>query len=107
MYSYLLHNVGILDPILESLLIAMVSSILVQIMTFLTSSYSHLSHAYRAFVASLQMMPIPRDWRCTKQDPNWNVAMREDMHALQKNKTWELFPLPRGKKLLAASGSSL
>ena len=61
-------------------------------------SYSHLSPAYRAFVASLQTVPIPRDWRCAKQDPNWTAVMREEMHALQKNKTWELVPLPRGEK---------
>jgi hypothetical protein len=49
--------------------------------------YSRLSPAYRAFVASLQTVPIPKNYRCAKQDPNWNVAMREEMHALQKNKT--------------------
>ena len=27
-----------------------------------------------------------------------SAAMREEMHALQKNKTWELVPLPKGKK---------
>jgi hypothetical protein len=26
--------------------------------------------------------------------------MREEMHALQKNKTWELVPLPKGKKAM-------
>jgi len=61
-------------------------------------SYSRLSPAYRAFVASLQTVPIPRDWKCAKQDPKWNAAMKEEMHALQKNKTWELVPLPKGKK---------
>lgn len=61
-------------------------------------SYFRLSPAYRAFVASLQTVPIPKDWRGAKQDPNWNPAMREEMHALQKNKMWELVPLPKGKK---------
>ena len=45
-------------------------------------------------------MPIPRDWKYAKHDPNWNTAMREEMHALQKNKTWELVPLPKGKKVV-------
>jgi hypothetical protein len=61
-------------------------------------SYSRLSPAYRAFVASLQTVPIPRDWKCAKQDPKWKAAMEEEMHALQKNKTWELVPLPKGKR---------
>jgi len=61
-------------------------------------SYSHLSPAYRAFIASLQTVPILRDWKCAKQDPKWKAAMEEEMHALQKNKTWELVPLPKGKR---------
>jgi hypothetical protein len=36
--------------------------------------------------------------KCAKQDPRWNAAMKEEMHALQKNKTWELVPLPKGKR---------
>ena len=30
-------------------------------------SYSSVSSAYRTFVASLQTVPIPKDWRCAKQ----------------------------------------
>jgi hypothetical protein len=41
---------------------------------------------------------IPKDWWCAKQDPRWKDAMKEEMSALQKNKTWELVQLPRGKK---------
>jgi hypothetical protein len=65
-------------------------------------SYSLLSPAYRAFVASLQTVPIPRDWKCAKQDPRWNAAMKEEMHALQKNKTWELVPLSKGKRAVGS-----
>jgi hypothetical protein len=61
-------------------------------------SYSHLSPTYRAFIASLQTVPIPKDWRCARQDPKWREAMKEEMSALQKNKTWELVQLPKGKK---------
>jgi hypothetical protein len=43
-------------------------------------------------------MSIPKDWRCAKKDPKWNDAMKEGISDLQKNKTWELIPLPRGKK---------
>jgi len=61
-------------------------------------SYSRLSPAHRAFVASLRSLSIPKDWRCAKQDPRWNDAMKEEMRALQKNKTWDLVQLPVGKK---------
>ena len=31
-------------------------------------------------------------------DPDWKKAMNEEMEALQRNTTWELVPLPKGKK---------
>jgi hypothetical protein len=49
--------------------------------------YSHISPAYRTFIISLQIVSIPKDWRCAKQDPKWKDAIKEEMSALQKNKT--------------------
>lgn len=45
-------------------------------------SYSHISPAYKVFIASLQTVPIPSDWRAAKQDPKWKEAMKEELHAL-------------------------
>jgi hypothetical protein len=45
-------------------------------------------------------MSISKDWRCVKQDPKWKEAMKEETCALQKNKTWELVQLPKGKKVV-------
>jgi hypothetical protein len=53
-------------------------------------SYNALSPSYKAFVASLQVLLIPRDWKTTKQNPWWGEAMVEELEALRKNKTWEL-----------------
>ncbi|WVZ66155.1 hypothetical protein U9M48_015421 [Paspalum notatum var. saurae] len=61
-------------------------------------SYSNISPAYKTFIASLQTMPIPNDWRAAKQDPRWKEAMKEELLALQKNQTWELVPFPTGKR---------
>ncbi|KAB2636709.1 hypothetical protein D8674_027243 [Pyrus ussuriensis x Pyrus communis] len=33
-------------------------------------------------------------------DDRWTKAMEEEMDALQKNQTWDLVPLPRGKKIV-------
>ena len=33
-----------------------------------------------------------------KQNPKWLSAMQEELQALKKNNTWELVPLPAGKK---------
>nr|AAS79742.1 hypothetical protein [Oryza sativa Japonica Group] len=45
-----------------------------------------------------QIVPIPKDWKCAKQDPRWKDAMKEKFNALVKNKTWELVRLPPEKK---------
>jgi hypothetical protein len=50
-------------------------------------SYKSLSPACRAFVASLQSVEIPKDWKEARQDPKWNEAMLEELRALEKNKT--------------------
>jgi hypothetical protein len=63
-------------------------------------SYTSLSPSYRAFIASLQSVMIPRDWKASKQDPKWHEAMREELNALKKNKTWELVDLLTGKRVV-------
>ena len=63
-------------------------------------SYDALSPSYKAFVASLQTVAIPRHWKEAKQDPRWREAMMEELEALRKNKTWELAYLPEGKKAI-------
>ena len=35
-----------------------------------------------------------------RNDPRWQVAMDEEINSLQKNTTWELVPLPPGRKLV-------
>ncbi|GJR30630.1 ribonuclease H-like domain-containing protein [Tanacetum coccineum] len=38
--------------------------------------------------------PLPKSYRDAFSDPNWQNAMREEYHALIKNKTWTLVPRP-------------
>lgn len=64
-------------------------------------SYEALSPSYRSFVASLQTVSIPNDWKTTKQDPKWHEAMIEELEALKKNNTWVLTTLPVGKKVVS------
>jgi hypothetical protein len=63
-------------------------------------SYCHVSPAYRTFIASLQTMSILKDWRCAKLNPRWKEAMKEELHDLIRNKTWEFVQLPKGKKIV-------
>ena len=64
-------------------------------------SYEALSPSYRAFVASLQTVSTPKDWKVAKQDPKWRDAMIEELEALKKNKTWVLTTLPAEKKVVS------
>jgi hypothetical protein len=61
-------------------------------------SYKHCSPSFQSFIASLDNVSIPNNWRSAKDDPKWRGAMLEEMRALEKNNTWELVDLPPGKQ---------
>ncbi|WVZ66205.1 hypothetical protein U9M48_015462 [Paspalum notatum var. saurae] len=63
-------------------------------------SYASLSSSYKSFLASLQLVQIPKDWKEAKHNPKWKEAMLEELAALEKNKTWDLVPFPKGKKVV-------
>ncbi|CAL2256002.1 unnamed protein product [Prunus armeniaca] len=58
-------------------------------------SIDYQSHVYTKQLADIS---IPNSVTETLEDPKWKEAMNEEMRALQKNATWELVPLPYGKK---------
>ena len=62
--------------------------------------YEKLSNSYRSFLTVLGDIPIPNRVEEALQDPGWRAAMNEEMTALEKNNTWELTTLPRGKKAI-------
>lgn len=61
-------------------------------------SYRNLSHNHKAFLTSLNTLSIPKTVSEALDDENWKNAMRVEMEALEKNKTWDLVKLPKGKK---------
>ena len=61
-------------------------------------SYTSIPPAYKSFIASLHLVSVPKNWQVAKQDPRWLSAMQKELHALKKNDTWELVPLPYGKR---------
>ena len=61
-------------------------------------SYSQISPEHGAFIASLDTVSIPKCWQDARKDPKWEKAMVEELEALDKNKTWELVPIPQDKK---------
>ncbi|XP_073110076.1 uncharacterized protein [Elaeis guineensis] len=63
-------------------------------------STHRLSKSYALTVNQLSKISIPSSVQDALADPKWTKAMNEEMEALQKNSTWELVSLPKGKKMI-------
>ena len=61
-------------------------------------STHRLSTSHESFVNQLSSVSIPSKVQDALKDPKWSKAMEAEMEALEKNHTWELVPLPYGKK---------
>ena len=62
--------------------------------------YEKLSSQYRNFLMVIGDISIPSRGEEALQDLGWRAAMDEEMTALEKNNTWEIATLPRGKKAI-------
>jgi len=66
------------------------------------SIYNCLSHhrlsPYFSFVSSISPLTIPKNIHEALDHPGWRQAMIVEMQALESSGTWELVPLPLGKK---------
>ncbi|WJZ93160.1 hypothetical protein VitviT2T_012120 [Vitis vinifera] len=61
-------------------------------------SYDKLSPTFRAFTSSIIEIQVPRNIQEAFKYPKWKAAVDEEVRALEKNGTWEITNLPRGKK---------
>lgn len=61
-------------------------------------SSHRLSKSYASYVHQLSSVSIPSKLQEALLDSRWTKSMAEEMAALEKNATWELVPLPKGKK---------
>ncbi|BFG42330.1 hypothetical protein CerSpe_286040 [Prunus speciosa] len=61
-------------------------------------STHRLSKSYASFVNQLSTVCVPSKWQDAVTDSRWTEAMTIEMEALNKNSTWEMVPLPHGKK---------
>jgi hypothetical protein len=59
-----------------------------------------LSESLALTVNQLSTVSIPSSVQEALADPNWKKAMNEEMGALQRNHTWDLTPLSKGKKVV-------
>ena len=63
-------------------------------------SYENLNPKYRAFLSAISKEIEPKNFEEAQNCPKWCQAMKEELKALEKNKTWKIVPLPKGKKPL-------
>lgn len=61
-------------------------------------SMKDLSEPLKKFANELSSHSVPSNVEEAIEDPRWVHAMNEEMEALNKNATWTLVPLPKGKK---------
>ena len=60
-------------------------------------SHERLSPMFSAFTSNLSSVEIPNNVQDALKVPEWKQAVLEEMSALEKNKTWVIEELPRGK----------
>ena len=63
-------------------------------------SLKHLSLAHKNFIVSLNTTIIHNTIYEPLTKREWKDAMREEMSALEKNKTWEIVERPKGKNIV-------
>ncbi|GMP81639.1 hypothetical protein CsSME_00036279 [Camellia sinensis var. sinensis] len=61
-------------------------------------SYQRLSKNHRAFTSRISHLFVPRNIQEALDDPNWKLAVMEEMNALRRSGTWEIVDLPKDKK---------
>jgi hypothetical protein len=63
-------------------------------------STESLSEPLKAFVHELSSCLVPTNIHEALTNPKWTQDVKEELEALQKNGTWTLVPLPKGKKTM-------
>ena len=66
-------------------------------------SCQRLSDPLKAFVYQLSSNQVPTKIQEALKDPKWVQAIKEEMETPENNKTWNLVPLPREKKVVGCN----
>ena len=64
--------------------------------------YPKLPINFRALVSSLACHFEPRYYREAAKCPEWVQAMKDELLAMNRNDTWDIVPLPKGKKAIGS-----
>lgn len=63
-------------------------------------SYDKVNPVYRCFVNSIDKLVEPKNFHEASKDENWVKAMKEEISALENNKTWKLVNLREGNRTI-------
>ncbi|KAL0283795.1 UNVERIFIED_CONTAM: Retrovirus-related Pol polyprotein from transposon RE1 [Sesamum angustifolium] len=69
---------------------------------FICNHHSTFSTAHLHFVPQLSVLQEPRSYSQAKGRAEWEVAMKEEIQALEKSNTWSLTSLPDGKRAIGS-----
>ncbi|KAL5850211.1 hypothetical protein ACOSQ4_008224 [Xanthoceras sorbifolium] len=69
-------------------------------------SYDGLSPSFKAFSANILPVQVPNSIEEAMKISEWVAAVNEEIRALEKNKTWEVTELPKGKHPVGFEGSA-
>jgi Reverse transcriptase (RNA-dependent DNA polymerase) len=61
-------------------------------------SYEKVTPEYQAYLSNIANHTEPTNYCEANQSTTWRKAMKEELLALEKNDTWDIVPLPKGKK---------
>lgn len=63
-------------------------------------TYSNISPSYLHFLAAIDSVVEPYSYKQAVKQNHWVEAMKNEMEALENNKTWDIVPLPRHKRAI-------
>ncbi|KAK1439791.1 hypothetical protein QVD17_05611 [Tagetes erecta] len=63
-------------------------------------SYDSFSTNHKAFLTAITKNDEPKNFKQASQDARWREAMQKEIKALEKNGTWTLEDLPKGKRAI-------
>lgn len=63
-------------------------------------SYHAFSPKHQSFLCNSATIHIPSTFKQAALDSNWLIAMKNEIHAMESNFTWELVPRPKDKHIV-------
>lgn len=95
---YICHTACTVHPILASS--TPLPSSGMQFLIAIFAMYDFFSDGHQLFLANVTTNLEPWTYKEAAQEQRWRVAMQAEIAALEKNKTWDLTFLPRGKRVI-------